>query len=64
MTYNILRLPQVKKITGLSRSSIYAMIADGNFPQQVSLGERSVGWLENEIREWIEQRAELRGQTK
>ena len=56
MTYNILRLPQVKIQTGLSRSAIYQRISDGNFPKQFDLGGRAVGWLESEIQNWIKQR--------
>ena len=33
-----LRLPQVKASTGLSKSSIYARIAEGTFPKQIPLG--------------------------
>ena len=53
--YQILRLPDVVKITGLSRSSIYAAISQDLFPKQLHIGPRSVGWLKNEIDEWIEQ---------
>ena len=60
MTHKILRLPEVKKITGLGRSSIYSMMEAGTFPRQIPLGMRAVGWLESEIKEWIEQRAGLR----
>lgn len=52
----ILRLPAVKEITGYSRSSIYLKVSQGNFPMPISLGARSVGWLESEIAGWIEQR--------
>lgn len=52
----ILRLPQVKERTGLGRSSIYLKENDGIFPQRVSLGARSVGWLESEIDQWIANR--------
>ena len=53
---SILRRKQVEGITGLSRSSIYAMIDDGTFPKQINLSERSVGWLEHEVQEWLENR--------
>ena len=56
MAYNILRLPQVKDQTGLSRSAIYQRIADGIFPRQIDLGGRAVGWLESDIQNWIKQR--------
>jgi len=59
MTHNILRLPAVKARTGLSRSTIYLRISEGNFPKSVSLGGRSVGWIENEVQSWIEQQIQL-----
>ena len=52
----ILRLPHVKNKTGFSRSSIYLKISEGTFPSPISLGGRSVGWLESEIDAWIEER--------
>ncbi len=57
---SIIRLPQVKTKTGLSRSSIYALIRANKFPKQVKLTERTSGWLETEIDQWIEQRASER----
>lgn len=51
----ILRLPQVRKITGLSRSTLYVRIAQGTFPKQIQLGEKSVGWLDSEISEWLDE---------
>jgi prophage regulatory protein len=53
MTNTIIRLSQVKAVTGLSRSSIYKRIADRSFPRQVQLGPRSVGWLEREVDAWL-----------
>lgn len=50
---SILRLPQVKAITGLSKSSIYAMIASGDFPSQVRLGARAVGWTADQVFAWV-----------
>ena len=44
-----LRLPDVQRRTGKSRSTIYAGIADGSFPKPVKLGPRAVGWIEAEI---------------
>ncbi len=56
--HTILRLPEVKKSTGLSRSTIYMRISQGTFPKPVGLGGRAVGWLEAEIQEWLQQRIE------
>jgi len=49
----LLRLPQVKFITGLSKSSIYARISEGTFPKQIALGPRLVVWVESDIQNWI-----------
>jgi prophage regulatory protein len=57
MKNRIVRLNEVKSMTGLSRSTIYAQIAKGNFPKQVQLTEaRSVGWYESAIVQWVESR--------
>jgi len=56
MAYQILRLPQVKTQTGLSRSSIYLRIAEGTFPRQINLGGRAVGWLSSSVDNWIKER--------
>ena len=56
--YAILRLPEVKRCTGLSRSTVYMRIAEGKFPKPISLGGRAVGWLEAEIQEWLQCRIE------
>ena len=58
MTHAIQRLPAVKAITGLSRSTIYLRVAEGTFPKPVSLGGRAVGWLEAEIQDWLQRRIE------
>jgi prophage regulatory protein len=59
MTHHILRLPAVKAMTGLSRSTIYLRIAEGTFPKPVSLGARAVGWLQAGIEGWLGQQIEL-----
>ena len=49
----ILRLPEV---TGFGRSTIYALMANGEFPRSIRIGARAVGWLESDIDQWIETR--------
>ncbi|MBA2352190.1 MAG: AlpA family transcriptional regulator [Burkholderiales bacterium] len=56
MTQAILRLPKVQSRVGLSRSTIYAAIQKKKFPQPISLGVRSVGWIEEEIDAWLASR--------
>mgnify|MGYP003641014492 CR=1 FL=1 len=55
MSNKILRLPAVKEITGLSRSSIYLRMSKGEFPKSISLGDRAIGWLEQDVNQWLEQ---------
>ena len=56
MNYRILRLPEVKARTGLSRSTIYLRMSKNEFPSSILLGgERAVGWIETEINDWLQQ---------
>ena len=57
----ILRRKQVQERIGLARSSLYALIAKGLFPQPVKLSERAVGWRECDIDEWINSRTTKAG---
>jgi prophage regulatory protein len=50
---NVIRLPEVRRMTGLGRLTIYRLQADQQFPQSIKLGIRAVGWLELEVREWL-----------
>lgn len=54
MSISILRLPDVKARTGLSRSLIYDFIKNERFPKQVNLGGRAVGWVETEVDDWLD----------
>ena len=47
------RLHTVIARTGLPRSTIYHKMSQDEFPQTVNLGLRSVGWIADEIEQWI-----------
>ncbi len=49
MALRIMRLSEVKAVTGLSKTTIYRFEKEGRFPSRVSLGERSVGWFEDDM---------------
>jgi prophage regulatory protein len=53
VTLKILRIKDVCKKIGLSRSTIYELIGEGLFPKSVKLTPRRVGWIESEIDDWI-----------
>jgi prophage regulatory protein len=50
----LIRLPEVIRRTGMSKSTIYARIAQDDFPKQKVLSPRLVVWLETDITNWIE----------
>jgi prophage regulatory protein len=60
MAHKILRLPAVKAITGKSRTGIYNDMNRNLFPQSVPIGERAVGWVADEIEQWLNERIEKR----
>lgn len=49
----ILRLPEVTRLTGLSRSSIYRLESIGKFPARVKLSESASGWRAEEVQDFI-----------
>ena len=51
-----LRLQAVVRVTGLSRSTLYRLIADEQFPRPVRLGPRAVAWRRTDIEAWGEAR--------
>lgn len=52
MSDRLLRLPEVKAETGLSRTSIYREMAAGNFPRPHQLTKRCVAWWQSEVEAW------------
>lgn len=55
-----IKLAQVKDYTSLSTSEIYRRIAAGTFPAQVTLGPKSVAWVEAEVLGWLDDLAAQR----
>jgi len=53
MTEKLLSFPQVKELTGLSRTTIWRYEQQGRFPQHVTLSSRCIRWKESEIKAWI-----------
>ncbi len=49
----LIKLKEVMHLTSLGRSTIYKLIADGKFPESVTLVGRHVAWVEEEIENWI-----------
>ena len=51
-----IRLNAVKEITSLSKSTIYRLISEGEFPKQIQIGKRAVVWVRSDINDWINQK--------
>ncbi|MBE0419019.1 AlpA family phage regulatory protein [Pseudoalteromonas nigrifaciens] len=47
------KLKEESKKQSLGRSTIYEFMIKGTFPKQISLGAKSVAWLESEVDDWI-----------
>lgn len=55
----ILRLPEVMHLTGLGRSTIYRLLAAGQFPAPVQLSVRAVGWRRTDVDHWTAERPQV-----
>lgn len=49
-----IRLTEVKAMTGLSKTSIYRLLSTGTFPKQISIGARTVVWIDKDIYGWMD----------
>lgn len=49
----LLRLREVLKVTGLSRTTIYRLESRGKFPSRRQLSANAVAWLEDDVSAWI-----------
>lgn len=52
----LLRLGQVISMTGLGKTKIYELQAEGDFPMRVKITSHSVGWIEEEVQSWLARR--------
>lgn len=57
----ILRRPEVERMTKLSKPTIYRLIRQGRFPQPLQLSSQAVGWLKHEVVDWIATRERTLG---
>ena len=60
---NLLKMPEVRAKTGLSRSHLYALAQNGEFPKPIKLSERSSAWVESEVQDWIDTRIAQRDEV-
>lgn len=51
----IIRLRELKKLTGLSTTTIWRKERENTFPKRLRIAKRAVGWKHNEINQWIDE---------
>lgn len=54
----LLRFPEVRHRTGLSRTTIWRLERRGTFPAHRRISSNAVGWLEADVNTWINTRSE------
>ena len=62
-TDRILRKAEVKRLTGLSNTTLWRQERAGKFPSRVKLTGVLVGWSEQAVQEWIAERLSAGGAT-
>ena len=53
IAHRFLRLPEVAKMIGVSKGTIYNWMNDGTFPKSISLGPQIVVWLDSDVDKWM-----------
>jgi prophage regulatory protein len=49
----LLRLPDVEKLTGCGKSTVYGLMAAGKFPKNLRITRRLSCWKESDVQRWI-----------
>lgn len=52
---SVLRLPEVRRRTGLGRTTIYNLVKSGSFPAPVELPGKRIAWPSDDVTDWINQ---------
>jgi len=55
-----IRMPDLRQKVGLSRSQIYKLIQQEQFPRPVKLGEKVSVWVDSEVEEWMSKQVPLK----
>lgn len=53
---SMLRVGEVCRRTGLSKSQIHRLVADMGFPQPIRLGKRAIAWVASDVESWLQDR--------
>jgi prophage regulatory protein len=50
------RLPEVVRMTGMAKQTIYNLVRGGHFPAPVKLGPQASGWRDTDLETWAASR--------
>ena len=53
---SMLRIREVCRRTGLSKSQVHRLIAELDFPQPIRLSKRAVAWVAGDVEAWLQTR--------
>jgi prophage regulatory protein len=54
--HRFMREPECLKLTGLSRTTRWRLEKVGKFPKRIKISQASIGWVEEDIHKWMEDR--------
>jgi prophage regulatory protein len=61
MTENrFIRMSDLRSKVGLSKSQIYKLIQQGDFPKPIKLGDKIAVWTNSEVEEWMSAKVHTR----
>ena len=55
-----IRLPEVRQRVGISKSQIYKLIAQDQFPKPVKVSHRISCWVVAEVEQWVQEQVDAR----
>jgi len=56
----VIRMTELMKITGLSRSTLWRLIKSGDMVNPIILGPNSIGFLASEVFSWLGSRPRVK----
>lgn len=59
MADRMIRLPEVMRITSMSRAQIYRMAKDGKFPPQHRISHKVAVWSLDQVNRWVDDKLGL-----
>lgn len=57
--FRFLRLPEVCKVTGLAKSTVWLHSRQGTFPRPVAVSSKVSAWRSDELASWMNNRARV-----